>query len=56
MTGMGGYPDEQLLANARDDAFHGIMMCTALSTNEPKRSELMKMFEQILEKIDGKAS
>ena len=54
MTGMGGYPDEQLLANARDDAFHGVMMCVGLSQDEPRRLELKGMFEKILETIDGK--
>ena len=55
MTGMGGFPDKLLMENARDDAFHGIMMCTALSTEEPRKQKLSKLFTEILETIEGPA-
>ena len=52
-VGMGGYPDEQLLQQARDDAFHGIMMVTALSGEVEIKKDLREHFTAILEAIDG---
>lgn len=52
-VGMGGYPDEQLLKQARDDAFHGIMMVTAMSGDVVVKKELKEHFEAIMNVIDG---
>jgi hypothetical protein len=49
---MADYSTEQLLKAAREDAFHGVMMITALDVRHPLRTELKGQFERILDTID----
>ena len=49
----GGYSEDQLIANARDHAFQGLVFATVLRDNKPVKAVLHAHFTEILKAIDG---
>lgn len=50
--GVGEFTDERIVANLRDDAFHGVVLTASLEKDNPLKATLLHHWQEILKAID----